>query len=156
LRGDGSRASPEGLLMTGDEVSRRALLGVAVAIPLVGATGAEEAPPPGFTRSPSPGNPGEEWKKALRAFRSAEAEVRAVERATAGSSAEAEEVWLPAYEARLEVHSGAVRGVMLAEAPDFAALAAKLELFFEHELEPSSVEDDVLAALRRDVRRLMG
>jgi hypothetical protein len=31
-----------------------------------------------------------------------------------------------------------------------------LELFFEHELEPSSVEDDVLAALRRDVWRLMG
>ena len=94
------------------------------------------------------------WGKALAAFHSAEAEVRGFERATAGSSAEEEEVWLPVYEARLDAFGGAVRGVMRAGAPDFAALASKLELFFEHELEPNSVDEDIMAALRADARRL--
>jgi hypothetical protein len=79
-----------------------------------------------------------------------------MERATSGSSADQEEIWLPAYEARLDAFGGAVRGVMLAGAPDFAAFASKLELFFEHELEPNSVENEVLAAIRGDARRLAG
>ena len=136
--------------------SRRALLGAALGIPILGAAGAEEAPPPRFARSPSPANAGEDWSEALRAFRSAEAEVRGFERATAGSSAEAEEVWLPAYEARLEAFGGAVRALMLAAAPDFAAFARKLELFFDHELEPNSVDGEVLAAIRGDALRLAG
>jgi hypothetical protein len=93
---------------------------------------------------------------ALAAFPSAEAEMRAFERATAGSSAEEEEVWLPVYEARLEAFGGAVRALMLVPAPDFAAFAAKLELFFGHELEPHSVEDEVLEAIRADAQRLAG
>jgi hypothetical protein len=96
------------------------------------------------------------WEHALAAFRSAEAELRGMERATAGGSAEEEEVWLPVYEARLDAFGGAVRGVMLAGAPDFAAFASKLELFFAHELEPHSVDEDVLAAIRADARRLAG
>jgi hypothetical protein len=72
--------------------SRRALLGAAVAIPLLGASGAEEAPPLDFASgcggSPSHAKAGEEWAEALAAFHAAEAEVRGVERATAGSSAE--------------------------------------------------------------------
>ncbi|HEX8063906.1 MAG TPA: hypothetical protein VF535_11900 [Allosphingosinicella sp.] len=123
-------------------------------IPLVARVGPEEAPPPPFGRSPSPAKAGEDWERALAAFRSAEAEIRGFERATAGSSAEAEEVWLPVYEARLEAFDGAVRGVMLAAAPDFAAFASKLELFFEHELEPDSIDDEVLAAIRGDAARL--
>jgi len=43
---------------------------------------------------------------------------------------------------------------MLAGDSDFAAFGSKLELFFEHELEPHSVEEAVLAAIRKDVRRL--
>ncbi|HEX8241045.1 MAG TPA: hypothetical protein VF574_15025 [Allosphingosinicella sp.] len=133
--------------------SRRALLGAAVGFPFLGAATAEEAPPPGFTRSPSPAKAGEDWSIALAAFRAAEAEVRAVERATAGSSAEEEEAWLPVYEARLEALGGAVRAVMHAPAPDFAAFADKLDLFLEHELEPHSVDDEVLAAIREDAGR---
>jgi hypothetical protein len=97
-----------------------------------------------------------DWERAIAAFRAAEAEVRAVERATAGSSAEAEEVWLPVYRARLDAFGGAVRGVILAAAPDFGASASKLELFFEHEVEPHSVDEEVLAAIRGDARRLAG
>jgi hypothetical protein len=80
--------------------------------------------------------------------------MRAFERATTGSSAEEEEVWLPVYEARLEAFGGAVRAVMLVPAPGFADFAEKLELFFEHELEPNSVDEEVLAAIRSDARRL--
>jgi hypothetical protein len=93
---------------------------------------------------------------ALATFRAAEAELRAVERATAGGSAEDEEVWLPVYEARLEAHSRAVRGVLLAPAPDFAAFASKLDLFFQHELEPNSVDEEVLTAIGADSGRLAG
>jgi hypothetical protein len=138
--------------------SRRALLGAAVALPVItAADGAGVAVGPLHHASHgSPPRSGEDWSKAIAAFRSAEAEVRAFERATAGSSAEEEEVWLPVYEARLEAFGAAVRGVMLAGAPDFPAFAAKLELFFEHELEPNSVDEEVLAAIRGDARGLTG
>jgi hypothetical protein len=136
--------------------SRRALLGAAVGIPMFGTVNPEEAPPPPFGRSPSPSKLGEEWVTALTALRSAEAEMRAVERATAGYSAEDEEAVLAVYEARLDAFGSAVRRVMLAGAPDFAAFASKLELFFEHELEPHSVDEVALAAVRNDARRLAG
>ncbi|HEU0134427.1 MAG TPA: hypothetical protein VFR28_06360 [Allosphingosinicella sp.] len=116
----------------------------------------EEAPPPHFRRSPSPAKAGEDWGAALAAFMAAEAELRGMERATAGSSGEEEEVWLPVYEGLLDGLSGAVRGVMLAAAPDFAAFASKLELFFEHEMEPDSVDEEVPAAILGDARRLAG
>lgn len=136
--------------------SRRALLGGALGFPLLGGAGGEGAPPPGYARSPSPANAGEDWSRALHTFRSAEAEVRTMERATVGGSAEEEEVWLPAYEARLDALGASVRRVMLAAAPDFAAFASKLELFFGHEIEPHSVDEEVLWAIRADARRLAG
>ncbi len=135
------------------------MLGGAVGIPFIADAGVLEAggplhqPSPLATAGPPPRS-GEEWSKALTAFRSADAEIRGFERATAGSSAEAEEVWLPVYEDQLDAFCSAVRGVMLAGAPDFAAFASKLELFFDHELEPHSVDEDILAALRADTRRL--
>ena len=136
--------------------SRRALLGAAVGIPLLASAVPEEAPPPGFTRSPSPAKAGEDWARALSAFRAAEAELRGLERATAGQSAEEEEALQEVYDAHGDSFGGAVRGVMLAGAPDLAAFAAKLELFCEHEVEPHSVDEEVLAAVMGDARRLAG
>jgi hypothetical protein len=78
-----------------------------------------------------------------------------LERATAGQSAEEEEALQDVYDARGDAFGGALRGVMLAAAPDFAAFASKLELFFEPELEPNSVDGDVLAAIRGDAARPM-
>jgi len=143
-------------------ISRRALLGGAVAAPLLprhpGLDPGSGSQPSGQGArwTPDQVRGDGEWSEAFAAFRAAEAEVRAVERATAGSSAREEEVWLPVYEARLDAFGGAVRGVMLAAAPDFAAFASKLELFFEPGLEPHSVEEEVLAAIRGDARRLAG
>ena len=136
--------------------SRRALLGAAVGIPLLSSAGAEGSPPPGYARSPSPANAGEDWSIALAAFRSAEAQLRALERATAGQSAEEEEALQAVYDAQVDSFGEAVRGVMLAAVPDFAAFASKLELFLEHELEPNSVDEDCSAAVLADARRLAG
>jgi hypothetical protein len=137
--------------------TRRALLGAAVGVPLSLGTGAAEARGPLHQASPGPPpRPGEErWAEALAAFRAAEAELRGVERATAGGSAEEEEIWLPLYEARLDEMSGAVRAMMVAPAPDLGAFAVKLELLFEHELEPHSADEEVLAVVLADVRRLV-
>jgi hypothetical protein len=151
----------------GEGVSRRAVLGAAVGLPLLPRhpelVSGSSSPPPeratSWTLKRVQGDDhghDEAWREALAAFRAAEAEMRAVERTTAGGSAEEEEIWLPVYEARLDAFGGAVRGGLLAVAPDFGAFADKLELFFEHELEPYSVEDEVLAAIRADVRRLAG
>jgi hypothetical protein len=43
---------------------------------------------------------------------------------------------------------------MLLPAPHLGALGLKLALFLEHALEPHSVEEEVLAAVREDVRRI--
>jgi hypothetical protein len=148
--------------------SRRALLGAAVGFPL-----ASSFPRKRESRCSSEGEgrwiPDQvrddgadqvwgdgEWMGALAKFRAAEAEMRGVERATAGGSAEEEEIWLPLYEARLDEMGGAIRAVMVAPAPDFGAFAVKLELFFEYELEPHSADEEVLAAVLGDAWRLAG
>ena len=138
--------------------SRRAVLGAAIALPLVPAIGAGPTPPPafafGFGGSPSPSELGEEWEKALAAFEAAEAAVGEIEGATAGDSLEDEEALLPEHEAACEAMEAALGRLMLVPVPHLEALAAKLELFFEHGLEPYSVEAACLAAIRGDARRL--
>ena len=135
--------------------SRRALLGAAVGLPLLRAAGAGITPPPGFTRSPSPSELGEEWEKALAGFEAARAAVLEVEAATAGYGLDAEAALLPAHDSACEAMDGALQRVLLAPAPHLAALGAKLELLFAHAIEPDSAEADVLAAIREDVERLL-
>jgi hypothetical protein len=95
------------------------------------------------------------WTKALDRLRAVEAEVRAIERATAGKPAEEEEALEAVYLARLGDHSEALRRVMKVRAPDLAALALKIELAIDEEIGSLSGGELCLAALRRDVRRLM-
>jgi hypothetical protein len=121
--------------MSGRGPSRRALLGAAVGIPLVGEIGSAFAPPPPFGRSPSPSKLGEEWVAALGAFEAAREAVAGIEGATAGHSAEEEEALLPAHEAACDAMEAALGRAMLAAAPDWADFAVKLGLLFEHELE---------------------
>lgn len=158
--------------------SRRALLGAAVALPLiVAADDAGEAQGPLHHASPDgccaagsgsrhapgmatrlhpPPRPGEEWQTALAAFRAAAAKVLEIEAATAGYGFEEEEALLPAHDASCEAMDAALRRMLFVPAPDLAALAVKLELFFDHALEPHSVEEDVVAAIRADAGRLAG
>ncbi len=77
-----------------------------------------------------------------------------VARATAGGAAEEEEA-LQAVYARLGEHSEALRRLMKVRAPDLPALAIKIELAIDEEVWSLSGGEGCLAALKRDVRRLM-
>lgn len=142
--------------------SRRALLGaVVVGLPLLprhpGLDPGSSSPPPGCaTRwTPDQVRGDERWRKALARLNAIEAEVRAVEQATAGGTAEEEEALEPVYMALLGKHSAALRRVMKVRAPDLAALALKIELAIDQEVGTLSGGELCLAALKRDVRRLM-
>jgi hypothetical protein len=95
------------------------------------------------------------WRRALARLRAAEAEVRAVARATAGGTAEEEEALQEVYDAGLEAHSAALVALMKVRAPDLAALAVKIELAIDEEVGSLTGGEACLAALKRDVRRLM-
>jgi hypothetical protein len=97
----------------------------------------------------------EKWRRALARLRAAEAEVRAVERATAGGTAEEEEVLEPVYMARLGEQTAALLALMKVRAPDLAAVALKIELAIDHDVGSLNGGELCLAALKRDVRRLL-
>jgi hypothetical protein len=81
--------------------------------------------------------------------------VRAVERATAGGTLKEEEALEPVYMARLGEHSAALLRLMKVRAPDLPALAVKIELAIDEEIGSLTGGEACLAAVRRDVRRLM-
>lgn len=97
----------------------------------------------------------DKWQRALARFRSAEGEVRAVARATAGGTAAEEAALEPVYMARLGGHTAALVRLMKARAPDLEALALKIELAIDEEVGSLSGGEACLAAVKRDVRRLM-
>ncbi|HET9639895.1 MAG TPA: hypothetical protein VFP12_11885 [Allosphingosinicella sp.] len=100
-------------------------------------------------------NDGIRWQRALARLEAAEAEVRAVERATAGGTAEEEEALEPVYRARLGAHTAALLRLMKVRAPDLPALALKIELAIDQEVGSLCGGELCLAVLKRDVRRLM-
>ncbi len=91
------------------------------------------------------------WQRALSRFRA----VEAVERATAGGTAEEEEALQEVYDDRLGEHSAALVRLMKVRAPDLAALAVKIELAIDEEVGSLAGGEACLAAVKRDVRRLM-
>ena len=97
----------------------------------------------------------EKWRRALARLEAAEAEVRAVERATAGGTAEEGEALEPVYRARLGEHTAALLRLMKVRAPDLSALALKIELAIDEEVGTLTGGELCLAAVKRDVRRLM-
>jgi hypothetical protein len=138
--------------------SRRALLGAAVALPLIGAgdvAAVARSPLHHASHGPPP-RPGEdlEWARALRAFRGAEATVAEVERRTAGAPWEEQDAVEAEYGDALDGLYAALRRLMGAPAPNVAALAVKIELVVAHEVATLNGGDACMAALRRDARRL--
>jgi len=97
----------------------------------------------------------EKWRRALARLEAVEAEVRAVERATAGGSAEEEEALEPVYMALLGEHEAALLRLMKVRAPDLPALALKIEQAIDREVGSLTGGELCLAAVKRDVRRLM-
>jgi hypothetical protein len=139
--------------------SRRALLGAVVALPLTSSfpRKRESTLSSAVERSGTPDQVRGDgrWQRALARFEAAEAEVRAVARATAGGTAEEEEALQEVYDAGLEAHSAALLRLMKVRAPDLAALALKIELAIDEEVGSLTGGEACLAALKRDVRRLL-
>ncbi len=146
--------------------SRRALLGAVVALPLASSfprkresifsSAPERSGTPDQVRGDGEGQVnGTRWRRALARFEAVEAEVRAVERATAGGTAEEEEALEPVYMALLGQHTAALLRLMKVRAPDLPALSLKIELAIDQEVGSLTGGELCLAALKRDIRRLM-
>jgi hypothetical protein len=142
--------------------SRRALLGAAVALPLLGSeavarvAGPLHQPSPKATAGPPP-RPGEDlWRRRLAEYRVAEATVAEVERCTAGAPWEEQDAVEEEYGNALDGLYAALRRLFRVPAPDVAALAVKIEIVVAHEVATLNEGEACMAALRRDARRLAG
>jgi len=150
---------------------RRALLGLAVGLPLVGCSGGAgaslrgkvegavfaAAPPPPFGRSPSPSELGEElWARALAAFREAEAAVEECEARSRGLPFAEAEVFEEEHGRLSDLMYEALRGLLGTAAPDGVALAVKMDLVVAHEVGSLAGGEACLEAVRGDAWRLAG
>lgn len=158
--------------------SRRALLGAAVALPLLGGEAVARVAGP-LHPSPSANGPplrgrsvprtelelpgtiqprnraGEDlWRQLLARYRIAEAAVRDVEGRTARGSREEQFALEAVYGDRLGDLYAALRRLLRVPAPDLPALAVKIGLVIDHEVATLSGGETCLAALRRDALRL--
>lgn len=159
-----TRQGPSTRLGTnGEQVSRRAVLGAAVGLPL--AIGDRHRIPivPSvaqqtegeFGASPQLQPPAAEaWARALAAFEAAAGEVRAFEAHCSGRGFEEQEALQGGYDALGEAMDSALLRLLRAPAPDVAALAVKIGLAIDHEIGTLSGGAACLAAIRRDAVRL--
>ena len=143
--------------MSGGGTSRRAVLGAAVALPLIGAPEAAVAARPlhHAAHGPPPRS-GAEWEAALAAYAAAAGEVGAFERASAGRPYEEQAALEDAYGALGDAMYDALRRLLKAPAPDVAALAVKLELVVRHEVGSLEGGEACMEALLGDAVRLAG
>lgn len=153
--------------------SRRALLGAAVALPVLSfETGLRQAQPllrmsvgetsenPRSTSSstptlPSPLKGEERWARALARFEAAEAAAAALEGREGATHAE-QHALEEAYGERLDVMYAMLRRLMRAPAPDLGALGRKIVLAVDHEVGTLWRGEACMAAVRRDALRLCG
>ena len=137
---------------------RRALLGAALGLPLVG-DAILSRHPDGRSTALLPAQDdgaasGEEWHAALGAFRAAAAAVGQEERRLSGASFEDAEAGQGGYDRLCEKVEAALAHLLAAAAPDVAALATKLILFAAHEGSSLPGAEDALAIMTADALRL--
>jgi hypothetical protein len=147
--------------------SRRALLGAAVALPLLGARAANSLPSLPRKREsslqpesgpvkwiPDQVRHDGSWWRALAAFEQAEAELHAFERRQAAAP-EAEQMALDRlYDDRLGALYHALRRLLRLRAPDAEALLTKIALVTDHEVATLTGGEACMATLKRDAQRL--
>ena len=144
--------------MRGSGLSRRDVLGAAVAVPAVGLERgqalslpllAQRAPP-----SPETGE-GLRWARALERLADAEAAMRAAGELK-GRSFEEQEGLDEAFSDRVVAFNRAVEHMLLVPAPDLRALAVKVALAVDEQAWELPRGDACMARLKRDSRRLCG
>jgi hypothetical protein len=147
--------------MSAEQVSRREVLGAAVAAPLAchPELGSGSSSPP-HERATSRTlkqvqRDEQDWHAALAGFRQAEGLVAGIEGATAGCSFEEEEALIGAHDAACEAMAGALARLLAAPAPGLPALLVKLELLFAHAVEPHAADEAGVASVLGDARRLL-
>ena len=111
-------------------------------------------PSPAATADGPPPRSGEDWTKALAAFEAAEAEVGRFEAFAKGRAAD--EVDEAAREALLGALYASLQALLLAPAPDPAALRRKIALVVDFEAGSLSGAARFMAALKADSERLLG
>jgi hypothetical protein len=138
--------------------SRRALLGAAVALPLIGGLGAGTARPLHHRRTGDgpPPRSGEDlrWGRALVRYERAAAALAEVERRTAGAPWEEQDAVEEEYGDALDALYRALRRLLRVAAPDLPALAVKIELAIDHEVATLNGGEACLETVRRDALRL--
>ena len=138
-------------------VTRRDLLGAAVAMPVAAASRPYDIPSPS---RPSDGIPlpqrGEgDWARAWAAVARAEAAMDAAERAQPGARSREEVFALEeVYGDRLSDFYDSVRRLLRTPAPDVAALAEKIALAVDHEVATLEGGEACMAALKADALRI--
>lgn len=135
--------------------TRRALLGAAaMALPLPamaqGWGAAVAGDPSGLEREAA-------WRRALARLGRAEAAMRAAQARSSGGGRPFAEQWAldEAFSDRLVLYNRALKALLRRPAPDLAALALKIGLAVDEAVAELSGGDLCLAALQRDVRRLL-
>ena len=136
-----------------DNPSRRAVLGAAVAIPMIAASVPAQGPLHRVSPGPPP-RPGEDWERALAAYRAAEGAVEEAGRVCAAASREEIGAAEDAFGDRLEALYAALRRLLTVPAPDLGALLVKVEAAFEHEIGTLAGCEAGIAAVREDALRL--
>lgn len=128
--------------------TRRAVLGAAVAVPVLARAGM----PIGVTSGDA------DWRRARAAFRTAWARLRAFQRhcraIEAFGAPFAAQVRLDRrYDRHLGAYYGALRRLLRTPSPDLAALSAKVDLIIRHDIATLKGGARCLTVLRRDARR---
>jgi hypothetical protein len=145
--------------------TRRAVLGAALVVPVVGAGGGVPSPQPcgaGLSpghalAAPHPLEGEGKWGSALAGLREAEAAVVAFERSAATPawrSFEEREALNDAYGDRVSAFDSAMLRLLEAPAPDVGAMALKIGLIARHRVLELDGGEECLAWLEADARRL--
>lgn len=143
-------------------LTRRALLGAAVAVPVAAAAGRQDFALPPPTPSATNGKSAlRAWTVALAAFCWAEAELKACGQRTSRASAgpqgrsfEEQEALDDSYGEQVSAFDSAMLTLLQAPAPNLEGVAVKIGLIGRHRVLELDGGDDCLLWLEADVRRL--
>lgn len=143
--------------------TRRAVLGAAVAVPVIAAAGEVSVKPSPAPLVPEGRSAPRKWIIAVAAYCWADADLKGCERRTSRASAgpqgrlfEEQEALDEEYAGFVEAAEAAMLRLLEAPAPDLEALAMKIGLIAKHLVWELEGGEECLVWLEADARRLAG